>query len=127
MRGHITKIRERVAAWEQGHPPRIAARVLAPDGSVLATVPLSADVADVQAARDAIVEAVLAEDWGDAIVAGVAFGPDLGGGAVGFTRPLDPAVACPIDAINAALGTSVDADAPAVETGAPTLEERWTC
>ena len=62
-----------------------AARVLDRAGTVVAVVAEPAAPADTAALRGAVVDAVLGEDFGDAVLAGVAFGPRWGGGAVGFT------------------------------------------
>ena len=67
---------------------------------MVGVVPEPAGASDVQKLRDASVDAVFDTDFGDAILAGVAFAPRSGGDAVGFTRPADPSVACPIETIN---------------------------
>jgi len=59
--------------------------VLDRTGTVVGVVPEPAGASDVQKLRDAIVDAVFDTDFGDAILAGVAFAPRLGGDAVGFT------------------------------------------
>ena len=62
-----------------------AARVLDQVGTVVATVAEPAAAAAAEALRDAVVTAVLDEDFGDVVLAGVAFAPRWGGDAVGFT------------------------------------------
>ena len=62
-----------------------AARVLDQAGSVVATVAEPAAPAGAEEFRDAVVTAVLDEDFGDVVLAGVAFAPRWGGDAVGFT------------------------------------------
>ena len=52
---------------------------------MVGVVPEPAGASDVQKLRDAIVDAVFDTDFGDVILAGVAFAPRLGGDAVGFT------------------------------------------
>jgi len=63
----------------------IAARVLDRTGTVVGVVPEPADATDIRKLRDAIVDMVFDTDFGDVILAGVAFAPRLGGDAVGFT------------------------------------------
>ena len=62
-----------------------AARVLDAAGAVVATGAEPAGWTDRDALREAIVSTVLDADFGDAVLAGVAFAPRLGGDAVGFT------------------------------------------
>jgi hypothetical protein len=62
-----------------------AARVLGSAGDVLAVVAQPVEPSDSGALRDAIIALVLDEDFGDIVLAGVAFAPHLGGDAVGFT------------------------------------------
>lgn len=63
----------------------VAARVLDQAGAVVGIVPEPMGAAAVETLRDAIVDAVLDTDFGDSILAGVAFAPHLGGDAIGFT------------------------------------------
>lgn len=63
----------------------IAARVFDQAGTVVAVVAEPAAPADAEALRDAIIAHVLDEDFGDTVLAGVAFAPRWGGDAVGFT------------------------------------------
>ena len=62
-----------------------AARVLDHAGAVVAVVAEPAAPADTEALREAIIRGVLDEDFGDTVLAGVAFAARWGGDAVGFT------------------------------------------
>ncbi len=64
---------------------RDAARVLDQSGDVLAMVAEPVLTPDMEMLRDAIIRAALEEDFGDVVLAGVAFAPEWGGDAVGFT------------------------------------------
>lgn len=63
----------------------VAARVLDRSGAVVGIVIAPAETMDVAELREAIITRVLDEDFGDIVLAGVVFAPDLGGDAVGFT------------------------------------------
>lgn len=64
---------------------RDAARVLSQNGDVVAVLAEPASPADAEALRDAAIRAALEEDFGEIVLAGVAFAPAWGGDAVGFT------------------------------------------
>jgi hypothetical protein len=64
---------------------RDAAHVLDQTGVVVAVVAAPVDSYDRHTLQHAIVARVLAEEWGETILAGVAFGPKWGGNAIGFT------------------------------------------
>lgn len=64
---------------------REAARVLDQSGATLATIAEPASPPDTETLRDAIIAKVFDEDFGDTVLAGVAFAAHLGGDAVGFT------------------------------------------
>jgi hypothetical protein len=65
--------------------PLAAATVLDRAGNVLAVVAEPAQPPEVAALRDEVIARVLDEDFGETILAGVAFAPRWGGDAVGFT------------------------------------------
>ena len=77
-------MRRIIVAGLGGSTPREAARVLDATGSIVAVIPEPVDSPPVAAFRDAVVVAVAGAGLGDAI-AGVAFAPRWGGGAVGLT------------------------------------------
>jgi len=62
-----------------------AARVLDQIGTVVAVVAGPVEVPDFDTFRDAVVAGVLEADFGETVLAGVAFAPQWGGDAVGFT------------------------------------------
>jgi hypothetical protein len=62
-----------------------AAYVLDHAGNVIAVVAAPVDDADCQTLQDAVVVQVLVEDFGEVILAGVAFASTWGGNAIGFT------------------------------------------
>ena len=62
-----------------------AATVLDSRGGIVATIAEPITSPDMESLRDAVIEAVWAEDFGDVILSGVAFAPAWGGDAVGFT------------------------------------------
>lgn len=62
-----------------------AARVLDQNGDVRALIAEPVNHPDAIVFRDAVVDAVLDADFGDVILAGVAFAPRWGGDAIGFT------------------------------------------
>lgn len=62
-----------------------AAEVLGQSGEVLAVFAQPARTIDVATLREAIVSSTFDQDFGDAVIAGVAFAPNLGGDAVAFT------------------------------------------
>lgn len=62
-----------------------AARVLDPAGTVVAVVAEPVASPDADALRDAAIAGVLAADFGDTVLAGVAFAPRWGGDTIGFT------------------------------------------
>ena len=64
---------------------QIAARVLDQNGAVVAVIAEPIDPPDIEPFRDAVVDVVFAEDFGDIILAGVSFADRWGGDAVGFT------------------------------------------
>ena len=64
---------------------RDAASVLGQRGDVLAVVAEPVLTPDVETFRDAIIRAALEEDFGEVVLAGVAFAPEWGGDAVRFT------------------------------------------
>ena len=64
---------------------RDAARVLDQRGDAVAVVAEPATPPDRETLRDAAVLAVLEHDFGDLVLAGMAFTPAWGGDAVGFT------------------------------------------
>lgn len=63
----------------------VAARILDQSGAVVGVVLEPVRVGDAQALRDAVIDAALETDFGDVVLAGVAFASHLGGDAVGFT------------------------------------------
>jgi hypothetical protein len=76
----------RLVLVDSGPPSdRDAARVLDRVGGVVATVAEPTAPGDVGGLRDAVIAAVLDEDFGDVVLAGVAFAPRWGGDAVAFT------------------------------------------
>ena len=64
---------------------RDAARVLSQSGDVIAVLAEPASPPDAGTLRDAAIRVALEEDFGDVVLAGVAFAPAWGGDAVGFT------------------------------------------
>jgi hypothetical protein len=64
---------------------RDAARILSQSGEVIAVLAEPASPPDVVTLRDAAIRAALDEDFGDVVLAGVAFAPAWGGDAIGFT------------------------------------------
>jgi len=73
-----------IPGWEDTSRGGVA-RVLDHAGGVVAVVSGPARIASVEALRDDVLTAVLGADFGDVVLAGVAFEADLGGDAVGFT------------------------------------------
>lgn len=63
----------------------IAATVLDTTGSIVATIAQPIALPSLEALRDAVVDTALSEDFGETILAGVAFAPLWGGDAIGFT------------------------------------------
>ena len=64
---------------------RDAASVLGQSGEVLAVIAEPESPPDADTLRDAVIRAALDEDFGDVVLAGVAFSPRWGEDAVGFT------------------------------------------
>ena len=64
---------------------RDAACVLGQSGELLAAIAEPKSPPDAETLRDAVIRAVLDEDFGDVVLAGVAFSARWGGDAVGFT------------------------------------------
>ena len=64
---------------------RDAATVLDSQGAIVATIAEPITLPDAELLRDAVIDAAWAEDFGDVVLAGVAFAPHWGGDAVGFT------------------------------------------
>jgi len=62
-----------------------AATVLDSTGSIVATIAQPIALPHLAVLRDAVVDAVFGEDFGETILAGVAFAPLWGGDAIGFT------------------------------------------
>jgi hypothetical protein len=64
---------------------RIAADLLGQHGEVAAVIAEPVSLPEAEALRDAVLRAALEEDFGDLVLAGVAFAPAWGGDAIGFT------------------------------------------
>ena len=82
----MARVPRRIVLPEFGaEADRDAARVLGQNGDVVAVIAEPALPPEAETLRDAVIRAALEEDLGDVVLAGVAFAPEWGGDAVGFT------------------------------------------